>query len=352
MLSGHRRNSCSFWNLQSSPWYISPPLQIRSKTLTETSTKKRKAEDEKILDTVKFLKECLGNHSRLVDIVLGRPEPLVKQGTELMQGLLSEVFGLDGPVLETTVEEVEDGVEEEVEEESEPEQESTPELESEGESESDSEVGFHDYMDIEVHEHPETESDAYDDNDGSSDHSDDSMVTTYKRKRTPRQKKQERVLVKEKHEKTLREKREKAREESKALYTRFGLTVERAEGHGTDTREDEHGNKRQKRNNDQPTALRQTTLNFDKVRKNRRLFSRKELSQSGMVEEKEEADHEQKPERAEEPDVVTRASYRRNPKRKARVPPGYWYELSKEIPSFESRFPRHRTGNSRRRIGD
>jgi hypothetical protein len=332
MLSGHRRNSCSFWNLQSSPWYISPPLQIRSKTLTETSTKKRKAEDEKILDTVKFLKECLGNHSRLVDIVLGRPEPLVKQGTELMQGLLSEVFGLDGPVLETTVEEVEDGVEEEVEEESEPEQESTPELESEGESESDSEVGFHDYMDIEVHEHPETESDAYDDNDSSSEQSDDSMASAPKRKGTPKQKKHERALLKEKRERTLEEKRERTRKERKALYTRFGLTVQETEESRedqNDTPENEHRTKRQKRNHDQPTVLRQSTLNFDKVRKNRRLFSRKELSQSGMFEGDEEAEDEQ--EGVEQQDVGSPGSFRRKSKKNFRVPPGCRYQLHKRV---------------------
>jgi hypothetical protein len=298
-----------------------------------------------MLDSVKFLKECLDNHSGIVDIVLGRPEPLVKQGTELMQGLLSEMFGLDGPVLETTVEEVEDGVEEEVEEESEPEQESTPELESEGESESDSEVGFHDYMDIEAQEHPETDSDAYDDNDNSSEQSDDSMATSYKRKRTPRQKKQEREPIKAKRERTLREKRDKAREERQALYTRFGLTVQETEETGenqNDTHEEERREaKRQKRNNDQPTVLRQTTLNFDKVRKNRRLFSRKELSQSGVFDGKEEAEQEQ--EGIEKPDVVTRAWYRMNSKRGSRVAPGYRYQLHKRV-SPGGLLPRRRTG--------
>jgi hypothetical protein len=298
-----------------------------------------------MLDSVKFLKECLDNHSGIVDIVLGRPEPLVKQGTELMQGLLSEMFGLDGPVLETTVEEVEDGVEEEVEEESEPEQESTPELESEGESESDSEVGFHDYMDIEAQEHPETDSDAYDDNDNSSEQSDDSMATSYKRKRTPRQKKQEREPIKAKRERTLREKRDKAREERQALYTRFGLTVQETEETGenqNDTHEEERREaKRQKRNHDQPT-VRQTTLNFDKVRKNRRLFSRKELSQSGMFEDKEEAEPENQD--REEQDVGSPASFRRESKRSSRIQPGYRYQKPREISSGVAWHRLRRTG--------
>lgn len=71
--------------------------QLESKTLSDKATKEREAADEKMLDSVKFLKECLYSHATLVDIVLGRPEPLVKQGTELMQALLSEMFGLPGP---------------------------------------------------------------------------------------------------------------------------------------------------------------------------------------------------------------------------------------------------------------
>jgi hypothetical protein len=86
-----------------------------------------------MIDTVRFLKECLDNHSRLVDIVLGRPEPLVKQGTELMQAMLSEMFGLPGPALEINMEEFEDERRKEAEEESEQEVETEPESESEAE---------------------------------------------------------------------------------------------------------------------------------------------------------------------------------------------------------------------------
>jgi hypothetical protein len=281
--------------------------------------------------------------------VLGRPEPLVKQGTELMQGLLSEMFGLPAPeALESMRDSMQEVVEENMEEangETEQEVETDPEVETEPESESESEVELHDYMDIEAHEHPETDSDAYDDNDNSSEQSDDSMATSYKRKRTPRQKKQEREPIKAKRERTLREKRDKAREERQALYTRFGLTVQETEETGenqNDTHEEERREaKRQKRNNDQPTVLRQTTLNFDKVRKNRRLFSRKELSQSGVFDGKEEAEQEQ--EGIEKPDVVTRAWYRMNSKRGSRVAPGYRYQLHKRV-SPGGLLPRRRTG--------
>jgi hypothetical protein len=273
---------------------------------------------------------------------------LVQQGTELMQGLLSEMFGLDGPDVQESVEELEE--EQEQMSELQLESYSTPELETDPESESEPEVGLHDYMDIEAHEHPETDSDAYDDNDGSSDQSDDSMATTYKRKRTQRQKRHKRVLVQEKHEKTLREKRERAREEKKALYTRFGLTVQ--ESKDTQETEEDQGNtheeerreaKRQKRNHDQPTVLRQTTLNFDKVRKNRRLFSRKELSQSGILEAKEEAEQKQEPEGAEGPDVASPGSFRRNSKKSFRIPPGHRYQKPREISSRVAHL-RRRTG--------
>ncbi|KAH0395592.1 hypothetical protein KCU89_g10169, partial [Aureobasidium melanogenum] len=78
---------------------------IRVRTAAEKIEKKREADDEKMVDTVRFLKECLNNHCRLVNLVLGKPEPLVQQGTDLIQAMLSEMFGL--PINEDTAEDSE-----------------------------------------------------------------------------------------------------------------------------------------------------------------------------------------------------------------------------------------------------
>jgi hypothetical protein len=237
-----------------------------------------------MLDSVKFLKECLDNHSGIVDIVLGRPEPLVKQGTELMQGLLSEVFGLPGPALEATLEEAEEERMEEVEEEVNEEVEEELELASESEAEFLWEsVHPREFIDIEAElaseqestsdldselteftELPELETaapylpnlpawmhpgTAVDDVDGSSEQSEDSSVLATKSKTPSRQEYRDIRLQQEEHERILRQKkRQRAREERRALYTRFGLTVGNAEEDQDETHEDERrSSKRQKR---------------------------------------------------------------------------------------------------------
>jgi hypothetical protein len=225
-----------------------------------------------MLDSVKFLKECLDNHSGIVDIVLGRPEPLVKQGTELMQGLLSEVFGLPGPALEATLEEAEEERMEEVEEEVNEEVEFLwesvhprefidieAELASEQESTSDLDSELTEFTELPELEtaapylpnlpawmHPGT---AVDDVDGSSEQSEDSSVLATKSKTPSRQEYRDRRLQQEEHERILRQKkRQRAREERRALYTRFGLTVGNAEEDQDETHEDERrSSKRQKR---------------------------------------------------------------------------------------------------------
>lgn len=103
--------------------------QIRSKTIAERSEKKREAADERMLNTVKFIKECLDNHSRLVDIILGRSEPLVQEGTDIMQAILSEMFGLPVPTMQESTEDYMQRTRKEPTEEVEPEPESEPEIE-------------------------------------------------------------------------------------------------------------------------------------------------------------------------------------------------------------------------------
>jgi hypothetical protein len=274
-----------------------------------------------MIDTVKFLKECLEHHARLVDIVLGRPEPLIQQGTDLMQAMLSEMFGLPAPIMQDISEapmgEVAEGSMVRPEEELESEQESESELTEFSEED----IAPQDFMDIEAVENPETDSDAYDDDDGSSEQSDDSMATVRKSKRISK-----------------KEKRKKANKAKEALYTKFGLIVEETAKDQDETQDVTHEEersmtKRQKRNHDQPPVLRQATLSFDKVRKNRRLFSRKELQAAGQEQEE-----------AEEPDVVSRSLIRRASGKSFRVPPGYRYSTEKEILSEEGRLFRRSDG--------
>jgi hypothetical protein len=310
-----------------------------------------------MIDTVKFLKECLDNHSRLVDIVLGRPEPLVKQGTELMQALLYEMFGLPGPDVETSVEEPEQESEQESKEELESEAESECEAEflwerfhpqelidmeaelvSEQESTSDLESELTEFTEVSEEDtappcfpklpawvYTGTVHDGYDDDDGSSEKHEDSSATAMKRRRISRQEKLERRMQQEKYEITKQKKRQRAREEKKALYTRFGLTVQEAEENQNDTHEPERrSSKRQKTDvntlevspesqpRQKPSVLKQTTLTFSKVGKSRRLFSRKELSQNHTPENENE-----------EAEVVSPGSARRNPKRSSFIRPDY-----------------------------
>ncbi|KAH0294819.1 hypothetical protein M436DRAFT_64110 [Aureobasidium namibiae CBS 147.97] len=276
--------------------------QFRSKTVSAESQQRRIAANENMLDSVKFLKECLNNHARLVEIVLGRPEPLVKQGTELMQALLSEMFGLPGPdVQEHTQDPLPDAMEVS-ETEAEVEDRLEIELASESESEAESLWEYtqaEDLMDVEASEASESES-GEDDSDNISevfDDYDDNMSECSDYSTTN---KNERLL------KT--EKREKAKQNRDALWRRFGLTVEQVnQGQGDVQQEGRSSIKRQKRSRDaieeepiednptthhQSQALKQTTLNFNKVTKNRRLFSRKELKEQGVfgTEEPEEVE--------------------------------------------------------------
>lgn len=256
-----------------------------------------------MIDTVKFLKQCLENHARLVNIVLGRPEPLVQQGTDLMQAMLSEMFGLPAPIMR----ESSDAFMREVVEDSMEEAEEGSARESESESEliefSTEETSPRDFMDVEAVEYSETEADGHDSENILSDASDE--LSRYGRR-------------------LRQEKRQKAREARETLYKSFGLTVEETREDQADTHGEERRRiKRQKRDQDtqeeepfrsslttrkKSPDLKQTTLDFDKVRKSRRLFSRKELSQDARSEnDKEEAE----------------GSVRRNPRRTSFKRPDY-----------------------------
>jgi hypothetical protein len=269
-----------------------------------------------MLDTVKFLKECLNNHSRLVDIVLGRPEPLVQQGTDLMQAMLSEMFGLPVPTMQEPAEEcMQQSMGDPMEE-----------VESELESESEIEYLWEssqpeDLMDIEAVESCGAESDYYDGD--------------------------------------RKEKRDRAKKARKELWSRFGLTVEKDKEDQNDAQEEEHKKfKRQKRSHNtvhedlpesrltadnKPQGLRQTTLNFNKVNKSRRLFSRKELNQKGVLKEQEKEKEEEADEKAV---VASPGSVHRNSKRYVRVPPGYRYQQPKSISAGPRLLTHRRTGQS------
>jgi hypothetical protein len=133
-------------------------LQLRAKSISEKANKKRQVEGETMIDTIQFLKECLDNHARLVDIILGRPEPLVQQGTDLMQAILSEMFGLSAPNVREFSEPPAQGVVEDLLEES--------EVESESEQQSDSDtleetIHTQSLMDLGADESSGPDSDAY-----------------------------------------------------------------------------------------------------------------------------------------------------------------------------------------------
>lgn len=267
---------------------------IRARIISEKSKKKREADDEKMVDTVKFLKECLNNHCRLVDLVLGRPEPLVQQGTDLIQAMLSEMFGLptDEIIAEELELESESFLEEEAEEESEIE-----ELWDKTEVE--------DVMDVCQDNEPELKFDTIDNDPVRKP---DMLVLGTK-------KKSRKLLQKEKHEKA-----------KTALYERFGLSiVSEPSTDQEETVEERVKNVKRQRliaqtdtlcesaeGNLAPIkkrpTLRQTTLSFNKVRKSRRLFSRKELSEKNTVKDVEEAEE-------TSPDSVRRYPRRTSAKR-------------------------------------
>lgn len=253
---------------------------IRARTAAEKIEKKREADDEKMVDTVKFLKECLNNHCRLVNLVLGKPEPLVQQGTDLIQAMLSEMFGL--PIHENTAED------------SEPELEPILEEAESGIEVLGNKTETEDIMDIDQDNESEPKFD----------------TTHNEPVRSPGKLVLEtRLLQRKKHKKA------KAN-----LYQRFGLSViSEPSTNQEKALEQRHNNfKRQKMMTEKlcespergptPTkklpVLRQTTLSFNKVRKSRRLFSRRELSQ--MVTTK----HEE-----EEAEIASPSPVRRNPRR-------------------------------------
>lgn len=279
-----------------------------------------------MLDTVKFVKQCLNDHANLVDIVMGRPQPLVRQGMELMQNMLNEVFGLppgpddQDPVQEFLPEAMQVS-------ESEAEDDNRPDLELASESESEVKclwetTDSQDLMDIEASEASASESDLFDDDsisEGLDDYADNtSDCSNYS------------TTAEQESERKLKRKREKARESRDALWRRFGLRVEDTGEYQDDSREEERSRiKHRKKNHntqqeslitrstaqDKPSAFRQSTLNFDKVTKNRRLFSRKELEEQGTFRGQEEEGHHQKVE------VAYPGSLQRNSKRHFRVSP-------------------------------
>ncbi|KAG9602338.1 hypothetical protein KCU77_g2427, partial [Aureobasidium melanogenum] len=257
---------------------------LRSRTIAEKFKKKREADDEKMIDTVKFLEECLNNHCRLVKMVLGRPEPLVQQDTDLIQAMLSEMFGLP--------------IDENIAEDSEPELE--PILE---EAESEIEVLWEkseteDIMDIDQDDEFESR---FDTTHNEPVRSPGKLVlgTKPKSRRLPQQKKYEKAEA--------------------ILYQRFGLSVisEPSTNQHEAVEQRRKNIKRQKmmakklckspERSPSPIkklpVLRQTTLSFNKVRKSRRLFSRKELSQMVTTKHQEEAE------------ITSPGPVRRNPRR-------------------------------------
>jgi hypothetical protein len=293
-----------------------------------------------VLDTVKFVKECLDNHSRLVDIVLGRPEPLVQEGTDIMQAMLSEMFGLPVPTMQGPAEE---HIQQTM---GEPMEEVEPELEPESESEIEylwERSQPQDLMDIEAEESSGTESDDYDgDSTGEELNEYDDDMSEFSNYSATFANKSERALRKEK--------RDRAKKARKELWNRFGLTVEDTEEDQDDIYEEERQRiKRQKKSHntgdeelpesrltaaDKRQGLRQTTLNFNKVNKSRRLFSRKELNEKSILEEQEK-------EAEEKVEVASPSSSRRDSKRYIRVSPGYRYQQPKPI-SADSRLLAHR----------
>ncbi|THZ34357.1 hypothetical protein D6C90_07776 [Aureobasidium pullulans] len=67
---------------------------VEAKAAAEDYKSRRRSAELKTVNTVKFVKECLENHCNLVNIVLGQPDPLIQQGTDLMQLILSELSGV------------------------------------------------------------------------------------------------------------------------------------------------------------------------------------------------------------------------------------------------------------------
>ncbi|KAK6003610.1 hypothetical protein QM012_009381 [Aureobasidium pullulans] len=243
---------------------------IRSREVAENSKKKREADDEKMIDTVSFLEECLDNHCGLVNLILEKPEPLVKEGTDLIQAMLSEMFGLP----------IDDCISQNSEVDLEPIFEAEAEVESEVEflwekTETD------DTMEIDQHDEPEPKLNA----------SDNHLV------------KESSKLVPETMQKSRRYTRpDKYGKARAALYERFGLSDMSNPSADQEGVVGDQRNKSKRQNttadslNESPgrsptpvkklPALSQIKLSFNKVC----LVSRKELSQKNTVrEEKEQA---------------------------------------------------------------
>ncbi|KAG2164783.1 hypothetical protein JADG_004522 [Aureobasidium aubasidani] len=90
----------SFQNLQQQPiekldtFEVKVKALVEAKSAAEMSKKRKRRNDLKMADTVEFVKKCIDKHCQLIDTILGYADPLVQQGTDLVQSVLSEEFDL------------------------------------------------------------------------------------------------------------------------------------------------------------------------------------------------------------------------------------------------------------------
>ncbi|TIA15964.1 hypothetical protein D6C80_04862 [Aureobasidium pullulans] len=96
---------------------------VEAKSAAEKSKKRKRRDDLEMADTVQFVKECMDKHCQLIDTILGYADPLVQQGTDLMQSVLSEEFDLSVMSEPESESEAESASDAESEEDSEPESE-------------------------------------------------------------------------------------------------------------------------------------------------------------------------------------------------------------------------------------
>ncbi|TIA67647.1 hypothetical protein D6C83_01872 [Aureobasidium pullulans] len=109
---------------------------VEAKSAAERLKKRKRRDDLKMADTVEFVKECMDKHCQLIDTIIGYADPLVQQGTDLMQSVLSEEF--DRSVMSGS--------------ESESEAESASDAEPEEDPESESEEAYEDEYDRKLQE--------------------------------------------------------------------------------------------------------------------------------------------------------------------------------------------------------
>lgn len=108
---------------------------VEAKAAAEDYKSRKRSAELETVNTVKFVKECLENHCNLVNIVLGQPDPLVQQGTDLMQLILSELSSVHDDPEEGT----DDGQDSAM---SESEEDQMSELEQDQASESDEDAEY------------------------------------------------------------------------------------------------------------------------------------------------------------------------------------------------------------------